>query len=829
MKNVRFSMVIYTATILVVALLFSNMAICQLIINPSNVILNDSIPDDFPKFTIKNNGGESSGYLLGGVFSANPEVGNYNFILDDSGKPVLIQSANGLYCNMHPSGLISAPRMISGNKNIYKIYDNDFNQIDSVQMANGYFADSHDFKILPNGHYLLFSYHDTEIDMSKIVEGGHPNANVTQAIIQELDADKNPVFQWKSLDYIPITDSYSDLTAKNIDYIHMNSMFIDDNGDLILSCRSTSEIIKVNRQTGEIIWRIGGKHNEFSFLNEHEENAPQYFCWQHDAKILSNGNLLFFDNGSTPNEETREYSRAVEYELDEVNKTAKLVWEYRHEPDISTVNEGSVERLSNGNTVINWGGAVADGAPVMTEVDSLGNLVSEVSCTSQDIRAYMEIVKWSVSDFTFSDSTVVVFPPFDLLTFEDNNLNDLGISILPEEIGYSIENEIKVSVSNFSPINPKFSGKAPRVLSKKILIEQTDIISIKAYLILNTEILNITNPENITIYQRNENGIFYSLITEYYESNKSLSTEFSDFGEFILCYPDVASLAIAPKLNKPEDNEIVNQYNGIKLNWSPIGFIENFFVEIATDEDFQNLVIVDSVKTDYYNFKNSGANTEYFWRVRNINDAGESEWSETWKFSTTEPFIKIVFPNGGEQLHRNATRNIIRWEKNTSDTVRIELYKNDEFVSLIKDNFYTSTNAFPWTIAKSTPLDSGYTIKIISLRDTALIAESENSFSIIDTTVGINDFDFYSGLSISNYPNPVKSSTRFDFQLPASGNTELSIFNLKGEMVANVFNKYFESGNHYLDWNAKGLVSGEYYCRLTLNGHTVSGKMIITK
>ncbi|MFH1051869.1 MAG: aryl-sulfate sulfotransferase [bacterium] len=792
------------------------------------------VPDDFPKFVIKNNGGESSGYLLGGVFSANPDVGNYNFILDDSGKPIVYQPANGLYCNMHPSGLISAPRMISGNKNIYKIYDNDFNLIDSVQMANGYYADSHDFKILPNGHCLLVSYNDVEIDMSKIVEEGHPNANVTQAIVQELDADKNPVFQWKSLDYIPITDSYSDLTAKNIDYIHMNSMFIDDNGDLILSCRSTSEILKVSRQTGEIIWRMGGKHNEFTFLNEHEENAPTYFCWQHDAKILHNGNLLFFDNGSTPSEETRDYSRIVEYELDEVNKTAKMVWEYRHEPDISTVNEGSVERLSNGNTVINWGGAVADGAPIMTEVDSVGNLVYEVSCTSQDIRAYIERVRWKVEDYTVRDTINLDFPMPPLI-FKGDNSEEMGVSIQLKNTQFTENNEIRLELSDFAPLNPNFDGKSPSVFQKKILLERKNIQFIDAFLIFDIEQFSLfknnekLDPSKMSIYFSKGNENFLPLTTLYSESENAIVAKFTDFGEFIFCYPDVLSIPIAPKLNKPENRIILNQFESIKLNWSPIGFIQDFIVEIATDEEFQDIIETDStIKTDYYDFKNPLENTEYFWRVKSVNDAGESEWSETWRFSTSEPYIKMIYPNGGEQLQKTATRHIIRWEKNTNDTVKIELYKNGEFVLVIKEKFFTSTNAYPWAISKSISLDTGYTVKVISLRDTALIAESEN-FSIIDSTIGVDETKNNSELSVSNYPNPAKNSTRFEFNLPVSGNAELSIFNIKGELVTNVFNKYFDSGEYYFDWNTSKLVSGEYYCRLIVAGQTVTGKMVIMK
>ena len=46
------------------------------------------------------------------------------------------------------------------------------------------------------------------------------------------------------------------------------------------------------------MWRLGGKKNQFTFIGEHEENAPYYTVGQHDVHRLANGNLLYFDNGN---------------------------------------------------------------------------------------------------------------------------------------------------------------------------------------------------------------------------------------------------------------------------------------------------------------------------------------------------------------------------------------------------------------------------------------------------------------------------------------------------------------------------------------------------
>ena len=94
------------------------------------------------------------------------------------------------------------------------------------------------------------------------------------------------------------------------------------------------EITKISRQSGEIIWRLGGLNNQFIFTNENmdsDHTTPTPFCYRHDIRRLDNGNITIYDNGNfkDPN-----YSRAVEYQLDEDNMTATLIWEYRDTPDI---------------------------------------------------------------------------------------------------------------------------------------------------------------------------------------------------------------------------------------------------------------------------------------------------------------------------------------------------------------------------------------------------------------------------------------------------------------------------------------------------------------
>jgi hypothetical protein len=176
------------------------------------------------------------------------------------------------------------------------------------------------------------------------------------------------VFQWRSWDHFEITDAlHENLLAHAIDAVHGNALELDYDGNIMFSSRHLDEITKINRTSGEVIWRLGGKKNMFEFIND-----PDRFTYQHAIRRLANGNIILYDNG---NYHSPPYSRAVEYNIDEVNKIAALAWQYRNNPDIFGGAMGFAQRLDNGNTLISWGSI----HPTLTEVRPDGGKALEIS------------------------------------------------------------------------------------------------------------------------------------------------------------------------------------------------------------------------------------------------------------------------------------------------------------------------------------------------------------------------------------------------------------------------------------------------------------------
>jgi hypothetical protein len=257
------------------------------------------------------------------------------------------------------------------------IMDSLQNEVDSVYARNGYTADNHDFLALPNGNYVLIAYDDQPYAMDTVVPGGDPNAVIEGLIIQELDSNHNVVFEWKSWDHFHITDNtyLSPWTGSNLAFIHANAIDIDFDGNFIISSRQLDEITKIHRTTGEVIWRFGGSQNDFILLNDYP------FTHQHSIRSLGDNRYILFDNGNYSAQYTggSNISRAVEYELDTNLMTATKVWEFIHPDSLYSPSISGVQRLPNGNTLIDFGNLQWLGlGSIVTEVDTNNQIVFQL-------------------------------------------------------------------------------------------------------------------------------------------------------------------------------------------------------------------------------------------------------------------------------------------------------------------------------------------------------------------------------------------------------------------------------------------------------------------
>jgi hypothetical protein len=289
-------------------------------------------------------------------------------------------------------------------------------ETDTLRCTGGYDADYHDIQILNDGGYLLQAYDSIFVDMSTIVANGSPNAKIHLLIIQEFDLNHNLIFEWNAWDHLNIADYTNlDLTADNITWMHGNSIDVDLDENILISNRRSSEIIKIDRNSGDVIWYLGGPNNDFIFTND----SCNGFSKQHDVRRIENGNITLYDNG---NNHVPPLSRALEYEIDEDENIANLIWDFVQPDGHVGLAMGSVQRLPNDNTLINWGTIHNQGA-IVTEVDYDKNIVLEIQYPP-DYRCY----KVRKNDWQFETNLI----PGD--TDLDDQINIIDINYIVDYI-----------------------------------------------------------------------------------------------------------------------------------------------------------------------------------------------------------------------------------------------------------------------------------------------------------------------------------------------------------------------------------------------------------
>ncbi len=80
-----------------------------------------------------------------------------------------------------------------------------------------------------------------------------------------------------------------------------------------------------------------------------------------------------------------------------------------------------------------------------------------------------------------------------------------------------------------------------------------------------------------------------------------------------------------------------------------------------------------------------------------------------------------------------------------------------------------------------------------------------------------------------NYPNPFNPSTQITYNIPASGEVTLQVFDTTGRLVTTLVNEKKRAGTYEINFDASQLSSGVYIYRLTSTGHTQTQKMTLIK
>ena len=265
---------------------------------------------------------------------------------------------------------------------------------DGEGIAVGAESFHHDLVELPNGNILVPSIEVREIPdyPTSYTDPDAPTdtANVIGDVIVEFRRDGTIANQWPLLDMLdPYRFGFGSLDPRGTlgdlenvrNWSHCNSNFYCEEDDsIILSVRHQDAIVKFSRSSGELIWILGDPDGWKSPWREKLLTPIGDVIWQfhqHNATRTPAGTIMCFDNGNyrarpfaDPLPTTENYSRAVEFEVDEEAMTVRQVWDYgrtQAEKFYATFVSGAVMLPETRNVFVDFGGLMVDGDNLPTE------------------------------------------------------------------------------------------------------------------------------------------------------------------------------------------------------------------------------------------------------------------------------------------------------------------------------------------------------------------------------------------------------------------------------------------------------------------------------
>ncbi len=228
----------------------------------------------------------------------------------------------------------------------------DYRVIATVRAGDGGPVDLHELVLTDRGTALVVGYRPTPYDLTPI--GGPDERLVLDSVVEEIDVATGEVLlHWSGLDHIPLSDSDVPLALAGDDpwdHLHVNAVAVDDDDNLVITARSSQGVYKIDRRTGEVIWKLGSGASTFAL------GVGVRFNWPHDAHPAGGGVLRIFDNGANFGMEGYE-SRVVWIHADAATGVATHVRQITHPEHLSSTAEGNSQGLPNGNTLVGWGRA----------------------------------------------------------------------------------------------------------------------------------------------------------------------------------------------------------------------------------------------------------------------------------------------------------------------------------------------------------------------------------------------------------------------------------------------------------------------------------------
>ena len=240
----------------------------------------------------------------------------------------------------------------------YYMLDQHYEEHQKISAGDGLRGDLHAFFITEEQTAVYTGYRVVQADLTSM--GKDMDSWIWESLFQELDIETGEVlFEWRASEHFPFEDSYvnpNQATHTNPwDFFHINMVDKDKEGNYLVSTRYGRCVLYISKDTGDILWQLGGKSNSFKDISR-EANAATIFLGQHDVHwVDGHDGITMFDNRADWFNKMEDESVGKRIHVDLEHMTAELVRDYRHPSHILSTSQGSMQTLPNGNILLGYG------------------------------------------------------------------------------------------------------------------------------------------------------------------------------------------------------------------------------------------------------------------------------------------------------------------------------------------------------------------------------------------------------------------------------------------------------------------------------------------
>lgn len=236
------------------------------------------------------------------------------------------------------------------------VMDENYDVIDEIyyldENGDEIMIDPHGFIWIDEGHYIVTAYKQQVVDVPEDLGAVDNCADLAVLYIQEVK-DGEILWEFSTEDYTQFlyessAVTWSASTDRCYDYVHFNSMSIDEDDNLLVSCRHLDAILKISRDDGSLMWQLGGDYDDFSLTDE------QLFSYQHSIIVTDSGSYMIFDNANTAvGAGNAEYSSVIRLSVDEDTMTVTDFVRYQV-VDYFSNYMGAIREIDSENSVYLW-------------------------------------------------------------------------------------------------------------------------------------------------------------------------------------------------------------------------------------------------------------------------------------------------------------------------------------------------------------------------------------------------------------------------------------------------------------------------------------------